>query len=251
VPRGRPGAAGPGPYGALGVLDRVVVITNPCSRACRTTSTRSRSRSSAATCGVEADLPAHREVIAFHRAVDRSAASSQLRWSFSRTTTTPTWSCAGGCDVEDHATRVLERVENFRALLTNLVNVEPPSRSGRTTRWRGSPRRVSGRRAGQADIVLGGDRLRADARGEDLRNELDPPITGCWAAFRFEVATASLLWPVRDNDWPGSAAGAGSAGRSTSCGSRAARDGWRATVGTGGPRARPATGRSSPMPRSR
>ena len=26
--------------------------------------------------------------------------------------------------VEDHATRVLERVENFRALLTNLVNVQ-------------------------------------------------------------------------------------------------------------------------------
>ncbi len=27
-------------------------------------------------------------------------------------------------DVEDHATRVLERVENFRTLLTNLVNVQ-------------------------------------------------------------------------------------------------------------------------------
>jgi magnesium transporter len=27
-------------------------------------------------------------------------------------------------DVEDHYTRVLERVENYRALLTNLVNVQ-------------------------------------------------------------------------------------------------------------------------------
>jgi magnesium transporter len=66
-----------------------------------------------------------REVIEFHRAVEPlrgillqlvghvgkngEATDLELRHPFR--------------DVEDHATRVLERVENFRALLTNLINV--------------------------------------------------------------------------------------------------------------------------------
>ena len=41
-------------------------------------------------------------------------------------------------DVDDHATRVMERCRDFRELLTNILQVKPPSSaSGRTRRWPG------------------------------------------------------------------------------------------------------------------
>ena len=67
-----------------------------------------------------------REVIAFHRAVEPLRdIFTQMRWRFSKNGEhTDVELRRRMRDVEDHAVRVLERVENFRALLTNLVNVQ-------------------------------------------------------------------------------------------------------------------------------
>ena len=66
-----------------------------------------------------------REVVAFHRAVEPlREIFSQLRWVFGKNGEhTDVELRRRMRDVEDHATRVLERVENFRALLANLVTV--------------------------------------------------------------------------------------------------------------------------------
>ena len=67
-----------------------------------------------------------REVIEFHRAVEPLRdIFAQMRWRFSKNGEhTDVELRRRMRDVEDHATRVLERVENFRTLLTNLVNVQ-------------------------------------------------------------------------------------------------------------------------------
>jgi magnesium transporter len=67
-----------------------------------------------------------REVIAFHRAVEPLRdIFSQVRWQLGKSGEHSDVELRRRMrDVEDHATRVLERVENFRALLTNLVNVQ-------------------------------------------------------------------------------------------------------------------------------
>ena len=67
-----------------------------------------------------------REVIAFHRAVEPLRdVFSQLRWRFSKNGEHSNVELRRRMrDVEDHYTRVLERVENYRTLLTNLVNVQ-------------------------------------------------------------------------------------------------------------------------------
>ena len=67
-----------------------------------------------------------REVIAFHRAVEPLRdVFTQLRWKFAKNGEQSDVELRRRMrDVEDHYTRVLERVENYRALLTNLVNVQ-------------------------------------------------------------------------------------------------------------------------------
>jgi magnesium transporter len=67
-----------------------------------------------------------REVIAFYRAVEPLRdIFAQLRWQFGKNGEHADVELRRRMrDVEDHATRVLERVENFKALLTNLVNVQ-------------------------------------------------------------------------------------------------------------------------------
>jgi magnesium transporter len=67
-----------------------------------------------------------REVIAFHRAVEPLRdVFAQLRFALSKNgDRTDVELRRRFRDVEDHYTRVLDRVENDRALLTNLVNVQ-------------------------------------------------------------------------------------------------------------------------------
>ena len=66
-----------------------------------------------------------REVIDFHRAVEPLRdIFAQLRWRLGKNGEHADVELRRRMrDVEDHATRVLERVENYRALLANLVNV--------------------------------------------------------------------------------------------------------------------------------
>ena len=67
-----------------------------------------------------------REVIAFHRAVEPLRdVFAQLRWRFAKNGEHANVELRRRMrDVEDHYTRVLDRVENYRALLTNLVNIQ-------------------------------------------------------------------------------------------------------------------------------
>jgi magnesium transporter len=67
-----------------------------------------------------------REVIQFHRAVEPLRdVFAQLRLRFGKTGSQTDLELRRRLrDVEDHYNRVLERVENYRALLTNLVNVQ-------------------------------------------------------------------------------------------------------------------------------
>ena len=67
-----------------------------------------------------------REVIAFHRAVEPLRdIFSQMRWRFGKNGEHKDVELRRRLrDAEDHYMRVLERVENDRALLTNLVNVQ-------------------------------------------------------------------------------------------------------------------------------
>ena len=111
-----------------------------------------------------------REVIEFHRAVEplHDIFDAAARGSSARTATSTDLELRRRMrDVEDHATRVLERVENFRELLTNLLNVQATLVGAAAERRDGAAHRggLRAERAGQADLVVGGDRLRADARG--------------------------------------------------------------------------------------
>ena len=67
-----------------------------------------------------------REVIAFHRAVEPLRdVFAQMRWRFGKNGEHSDVELRRRLrDVEDHFTRTLERVENYRALLTNLVSVQ-------------------------------------------------------------------------------------------------------------------------------
>jgi magnesium transporter len=117
-----------GPYAVLwGVLDRVVDDYQPVLQGLQDDIDQIEEQVFGGDAGVSKRIyQLTREVIAFYRAVEPLRdIFAQLRWAFSKN---------GGHtdvelrrrmrDVEDHATRVLERVENFRALLTNLVNVQ-------------------------------------------------------------------------------------------------------------------------------
>jgi magnesium transporter len=66
------------------------------------------------------------QVILFHRAVEPLRdIFAQLRWRLGKQGNATDQELRRRLrDVEDHATRVLERLENYRALLTNLVDVQ-------------------------------------------------------------------------------------------------------------------------------
>ena len=118
-----------GPYAVLwGVLDRVVddygpVLDGPSGRHRPDRGAGLRRRHG----GVEADLPADPRgdrVLPGRRAAARHLRRS-CAWQFGKNGDNTDLELRRRMrDVEDHATRVLERVENFRALLTNLVNVQ-------------------------------------------------------------------------------------------------------------------------------
>ena len=86
-------------------------------------------------------------------------------------------------DVLDHALRLGERVAAFRALLQNALGRQRGPRGPAAKRRNAPPDGVELRpeRAGQADLVVGGDPVRPDADRIDLRHELPrrcPSSTG-------------------------------------------------------------------------
>jgi magnesium transporter len=117
-----------GPYAVLwGVLDRVVDDYVPVLEGLQTDVDQIEEQVFGGDGGVSKRIyQLTREVIAFHRAVEPLRdIFVQLRWRFGKSGDHTNVELRRRMrDVEDHATRVLERVENFRALLTNLVNVQ-------------------------------------------------------------------------------------------------------------------------------
>jgi magnesium transporter len=117
-----------GPYAVLwGVLDRVVDDYGPVLDGLQDDVDQIEEQVFGNERGVSKRIyQLTREVIAFHRAVEPlRGIFAQLRWQFSKNGDhTDVELRRRMRDVEDHATRVLDRVENYRALLTNLVNVQ-------------------------------------------------------------------------------------------------------------------------------
>ena len=169
VPRGGPGAARARPVrGALRVLDQVVDDYVPGAR--RPAGRHRRDRG--------AGLRRRRRPCRSGSTSSPARSSSSSARSSRCATSSP--SCAGGSartasdtdlelrrrmrDVEDHATRVLERIENFRELLTNILTVQ--RHAGRAAAERGDGPADRGglraERAGQADLLVGGHPVRAD-----------------------------------------------------------------------------------------
>jgi len=117
-----------GPYAVLwGVLDRVVDDYLPVLQGLQDDIDQIEEQVFGGDAGVSKRIyQLTREVIAFHRAVEPLRdIFVQLRWRFGKNgENTDVELRRRMRDVEDHYTRVLERVENYRALLTNLVNVQ-------------------------------------------------------------------------------------------------------------------------------
>ena len=117
-----------GPYAVLwGVLDRVVDDYVPVLDGLQDDVDQIEEQVFAGDAGVSKRIyQLTREVIAFHRAVEPLRdIFAQMRWRFGKNGEHSDVELRRRMrDVEDHYTRVLERVENFRALLTNLVNVQ-------------------------------------------------------------------------------------------------------------------------------
>jgi magnesium transporter len=117
-----------GPYAVLwGVLDRVVDDYVPVLEGLQDDIDQIEEQVFGGDAGVSKRIyQLTREVIAFYRAVEPLRdIFAQLRWQFGKTGDRTDLELRRRIrDVEDHATRVLERVENFKTLLTNLVNVQ-------------------------------------------------------------------------------------------------------------------------------
>jgi magnesium transporter len=117
-----------GPFAVLwGVLDRVVDDYVPVVEGLQDDIDQIEEQVFGGDAGVSKRIyQLTREVIAFHRAVEPLRdIFAQMRWRFGKNGEhTDVELRRRMRDVEDHYTRVLERVENFRALLTNLVNVQ-------------------------------------------------------------------------------------------------------------------------------
>jgi magnesium transporter len=117
-----------GPYAVLwGVLDRVVDDYLPVLQGLQDDIDQIEEQVFGGDAAVSKRIyQLTREVIAFHRAVEPLRdIFAQMRWRFGKNGEHSDVELRRRMrDVEDHATRVLERVENYRALLTNLVNVQ-------------------------------------------------------------------------------------------------------------------------------
>ena len=117
-----------GPYAVLwGVLDRVVDDYVPVLEGLQVDVDEIEEQVFGGDTGVSKRIyQLTREVIAFHRAVEPLRdIFAQLRWRFGKNGEHADVELRRRMrDVEDHFTRVLERVENYRALLTNLVSVQ-------------------------------------------------------------------------------------------------------------------------------
>ncbi len=116
-----------GPYAVLwGVLDRVVDEYLPVLQGLQVDIDQIEEQVFEGEAGVSKRIyQLTREVIAFHRAVEPLRdIFAQMRWRFGKNGEHSDVELRRRMrDVEDHATRVLERVENYRALLANLVTV--------------------------------------------------------------------------------------------------------------------------------
>jgi magnesium transporter len=116
-----------GPYAVLwGVLDRVIDDYLPVLQGLQTDIDQIEEQVFDGDTGVSKRIyQLTREVIAFHRAVEPlHDIFAQLRWRLGKNGEHTDVELRRRIrDVEDHATRVLERVENYRALLANLVTV--------------------------------------------------------------------------------------------------------------------------------
>jgi magnesium transporter len=117
-----------GPFAVLwGVLDRVVDDYVPVLEGLQVDIDQIEEQVFGGDAGVSKRIyQLTREVIAFHRAVEPLRdIFAQMRWRFGKNGEhTDVELRRRMRDVEDHYTRVLERVENDRALLTNLVSVQ-------------------------------------------------------------------------------------------------------------------------------
>ena len=117
-----------GPFAVLwGVLDRVVDDYGPVLQGLQDDIDQIEEQVFGGDTGVSKRIyQLTREVIAFYRAVEPlQDVFTQLRWQFGKNGDHKDVELRRRMrDVEDHATRVLERVENFKTLLTNLVNVQ-------------------------------------------------------------------------------------------------------------------------------
>ena len=117
-----------GPYAVLwGVLDRVVDDYVPVLEGLQDDIDQIEEQVFGGDTGVSKRIyQLTREVIAFHRAVEPLRdIFAQMRWRFGKNGEHADVELRRRMrDVEDHYTRVLERVENDRALLTNLVSVQ-------------------------------------------------------------------------------------------------------------------------------
>ena len=110
-------------------------------------------------------------------------------------------------DVEDHATRVLDRVENFRALLTNLVNVQATlvaqrqnDEMARLTEA-GFDQNEQVKRISSWAAIASADVWRGSTENLDHMPELHWMLGYPFALFLM-VATAGLLWALfKRNDW--------------------------------------------------
>jgi magnesium transporter len=116
-----------GPYAVLwAVLDRVVDDYQPVLQGLQDDIDQIEEQVFDGDAGVSKRIyQLTREVIAFHRAVEPLRdIFAQMRWRFGKNGEHSDVELRRRMrDVEDHATRVLERVENYRALLANLVTV--------------------------------------------------------------------------------------------------------------------------------
>ena len=117
-----------GPFAVLwGILDRVVDDYVPVLQGLQDDIDQIEEQVFSGDVGVSKRIyQLTREVIAFHRAVEPLRdIFAQMRWRFGKNGEHADVELRRRMrDVEDHYTRVLERVENDRALLTNLVSVQ-------------------------------------------------------------------------------------------------------------------------------
>ena len=202
-----------GPYAVLwGVLDRVVDDYVPVLEGLQDDVDQIEEQVFNGDTGVSKRIyQLTREVIAFHRAVEPLATPSRSCGGASaRTASTPTSSCAAGCATSRTTTPACSSASRTSGPLLDEPR-ERAGHAGRAAAERGDGADDRGglraERAGQADLVVGGHRVRPDARGRHLRHELRPHARLHWTlgypfAPMLMVLTGGVLWVLfKHNDW--------------------------------------------------